>query len=107
MNNTARAVLFVIGLHRLTEALFKFENVICFHDRRETSFTPKRKVRPSQHRFKRNSKMPNSIMCVYHIQNFTQIGKKCKKKYSYKIHYFPEESLAFTAPVVTKLKITK
>jgi hypothetical protein len=77
MNNTARAVLCAIGLHRLTEAFFKFENVR-FHGRRETSFGPKRKARPSQHRFQRNSKMPNSIMCGYHIQNFTQTRKNVK-----------------------------
>ena len=77
--NAARAVLYAIGLRRLTQAFFTFENVIRFHGRGETSFTSKREVRPPQHRFQRNSKMPSSIMCGHHIQNFTQIGKKCKK----------------------------
>jgi len=79
MNNTARAVLCAIRLHRLTEAFFKFENVISFHGRSEKSFSSKIKVWPSQHRFQRNSKMPNSNMCGYHIQNFTQTGKKCNQ----------------------------
>ena len=108
MNKTASAVLRAIALHRLTEEFFKFETVIRFHGRSETSFTPKRKVRPSQHRFQRNSKMPNRIVCGHHIQNFTHIGKKCKKKKNgYKIRNIPKESLAFTAPIFTKLKITK
>jgi hypothetical protein len=79
MNNAARAVLCAIGLHRLTETLFKFENAIRFHGRCETSFTPKRKVRLSRYRLQRSSKMPHSVMCGYRIQNLTQIGKNVKK----------------------------